>query len=77
MTVRSKEIHKTENAAKTKEITGLSINICTKQLTEAQESLINKGLNYVPTSVNSKFDFMVDFQKCNRKLRLKMCFFFR
>lgn len=44
-----------------KEITELAINISLKPLTEQQQELMEKGLNFISTFQNDKFDFMSDF----------------
>lgn len=48
------------------------MNISSKELTAQQNAKLNKGLNYVPTFENNKFNFMTDFQRFSRKLRLKL-----
>lgn len=50
------------------------INISEKKLTLPQKEVINKGLNYVPTCCNQKFDFITDFHKFMHKLKLKIFF---
>lgn len=43
-------------------------------MTKAQVNVINKGLNYVPTSRIDKFEFTKDFYRLCRRIRMKMFF---
>lgn len=50
------------------------INLSKKDLTDAQVSVLSKGLSFVPTCTDKSFDTKVDLFKFFRKIKLKRVF---